>query len=250
MTLDEVIASLDIPREALVQQRIAKKMLIDNMSPTAADKKQINDGIEELTWVAALKPNTVGVSEYKDNEKEILEIAILALILRETKKKTRLIELIHRAIPYPVFLIVSGKEGISLSIATKRWSQNEGGKTVLDTEPLTVDLEGNCFSKELLHSISLKRLPRVDLNGLYLAWKSCLEALKASAYTEKYLVSQSLEVVEARRLALDEAERVQQELVALKAQAQRETQMNRRVELNLEIKNLETRLNEAKRNMS
>jgi len=39
---------------------------VEHGAPTAADKRQINDGIEELLWVAALKPTTIGVPEYCD----------------------------------------------------------------------------------------------------------------------------------------------------------------------------------------
>ena len=59
-----------------------KKLLLENGAPTAADKRQINDGIEELLWVAALKPTTIGVPEYRDDVREYLEIAVLSLVLR------------------------------------------------------------------------------------------------------------------------------------------------------------------------
>ena len=47
--------------DARVDQRVPKKLLLEHGAPTAADKRQINDGIEELLWVAALKPTTIGV---------------------------------------------------------------------------------------------------------------------------------------------------------------------------------------------
>ena len=42
--------------------------------PTSAS---INDGIEELLWLAALKPTTIGVPDYRDDVREYLEIAVL-----------------------------------------------------------------------------------------------------------------------------------------------------------------------------
>ena len=45
---------LDLPADALVQQRIPKKMLADNGAPTPADRRLIQEYIEEATWVAAL----------------------------------------------------------------------------------------------------------------------------------------------------------------------------------------------------
>src|SRR3546814_11729595 len=47
-------------------------------------------------------------------------------------RSTRLIELIHRAIPYPVFLITSDEGGLTLSAAHNRKAQNEAGRVVVE----------------------------------------------------------------------------------------------------------------------
>ena len=73
-----------------MDQRVPKKLLVENGAPTAADKRQINDGIEELVWLAALKPATIGVPVYRDETREYLEIAVLALTLRAGAKAARL----------------------------------------------------------------------------------------------------------------------------------------------------------------
>ena len=83
-----------------------KKLLLENGAPTAADKRHINEGIEEVLWLAALKPTTIGVPEYRDDVREYLEIAVLRLTLRPTTARpARLVELVHRAVPYPVLLL-------------------------------------------------------------------------------------------------------------------------------------------------
>ena len=78
----DLVAALGLPPGANVGQRVPKKLLIDNGAPTAADKRAINDGVEELVWLAALKPNTIGVPDYRDDIREYLEIAVLQLFLR------------------------------------------------------------------------------------------------------------------------------------------------------------------------
>jgi hypothetical protein len=104
--MDYIIA-LDLPKDAQVNQRVPKKLLVEHGAPTAGDKRLINEGIEELRWRAALKPHTVGVPEYRDTEREYLEIAVLSLALRPGAKRARLEELVHRAVPYPVFLVTT-----------------------------------------------------------------------------------------------------------------------------------------------
>lgn len=76
-----------------------KKLLLEHGAPTGADKRQIQDGIEEIVWVAALKPINVGVPAFDDGIRQYLEIAVLTVELRPSAKPARLIELVHRAIP-------------------------------------------------------------------------------------------------------------------------------------------------------
>jgi hypothetical protein len=132
MSFAPVIDALAIPREALVDRRVPKKLLLEQGAPTAADKRQVQDGIEEITWVAALKPINIGVPAFRDAVREYLEIAVLTVALRSTAKPPRLIELIHRAIPYPLVLVTEHRDAVTLSLAHKRWSQGEAGKVVIE----------------------------------------------------------------------------------------------------------------------
>jgi hypothetical protein len=242
MTAAEVITALALPLEAHVDQRVPKKLLVEHGAPTAADKRQINDGIEELLWVAALKPTTIGVPEYRDASREVLEIAVLSLSLRPEAKAGRLIELIHRAIPYPVFLITEQSNTVSLSLASKRLAQNEAGKVVLDEPPVTCSLEAASNVRDPLGSLSLAAQPRLHLLALYNGWIACLEALLAAMITGKLALPPDVAGQGARRQALAGHARLQREIAALRAQAEKEKQVNRRVDLNLEIKRLEAEL--------
>ena len=93
MTFDRVIASLAIPDDARVDRRVPKKLLVEQGAPTAADKRQIQDGIEEMSWIAALKPTNIAVPAFRDDVREYLEIAVLAAdasLQRETDSPSRI----------------------------------------------------------------------------------------------------------------------------------------------------------------
>ncbi len=100
-TAAKLLAALALPADSAVNRRVPKKMLVENGAPTAADKRRINEGIEELFWVATLKPTTIGAPEYRDAVREYLEIAVLRLSLRARAKAARLVGLLYRAVPYP-----------------------------------------------------------------------------------------------------------------------------------------------------
>ncbi len=243
-----LIDALALPPDARVDQRVPKKLLLEQGAPTAADKRQITGGIEEMFWIAALKPTNIGVPEYRDAVREYLEIAVLTVALRRAAKPTRLVELIHRAIPYPVVLVAEHGDTVSLSLAHKRWSQGEAGKTVLDGDVVAVEWNHEIHEKDerkFLAAIALARQPRSHLQAVYQGWIACIMALGAARITGAFAVPDTVDRAVALRDGLDAHDRLNRELIALRAAAEREKQLNRRVELNLEIKRLEAELREV-----
>ena len=160
----DVIAALALPAETRVEQRVPKKLLLEQGAPTAADKRQIQDGIEDLEWVAALKPNNIGVPAFRDDVREYLEIAVLTVTLRDQAKSPRLTELIHRAIPYPVVLVSVQADSQSLSLAHKRWSQGEAGAVVIEEVRRTSPMP-----QTLPAPIDAAFLASIALSGLHAA---------------------------------------------------------------------------------
>ncbi len=247
MSAASVIAALGIPADARVDQRIAKKLLVENGAPTAADKRKINDGIEDLIWVAALKPDNIGVPAYKDDSREYLEIAVLHVNFRPEAKAARLKELIHRAIPYPVFLIVSQAAYSEHSLAHLRWSQGQAGQTVLDGSVISASLsEGSAVTAAFLAALNLTAQPRQNLHALYQGWIETFEAYAAAQHTGNFVPATDASTAERRRVALAEHERLTRDMAALRARAAKEKQLNRRVEINLQLQHLESRLSEAR----
>lgn len=242
MTGDEAIAALDLPAVARVDRRVPKTLFLEHGAPTAADKRRISEGIEQVQWVAALKPTTIGVAAYRDNDREYLEIAVLRVMLRAAAKVGRLIELVHRAVPYPVLLVAEQGERTHLSLAHKRWSQGEGGKTVLDGEVVGVEWDGagDDPHRGAFHdALALGRQPRGTLFALYYGWIDTVLALQAARRIGVFATPGSAGHAAARREALQECARLEADIARLRAAAAKEKQMARQVELNLELKRVE-----------
>lgn len=240
MNATDVIAALDLPAGTRVDQRVPKKLLIENGAPTAADKRQIGHGIEEITWVAALKPATIGVPEHRDDERAYIEIAVLRMTLRAAAKGERLVALVHRAIPYPAMLVTATAQQTAISVAHIRWSQAEAGKTVLDGDIVTVDVEPEADTSAVGKALSLARQPQASLYMLYQGWLDTIVALQAARVTGTFAMPVSSEKAAARRSALQELAQLDAGIARLRCAATGETQMARRVDVNLEIKRLES----------
>jgi hypothetical protein len=88
-------------------------------------------------------------------------------------------------------------------------------------------------------------LPSQDLFTLYDGMLARLVALEASNITGAFATPGSPEQASALRQGLDRHVGLQRDLDLLRVRAKKEKQINRRVELNLEIQRLEIKLKEV-----
>jgi hypothetical protein len=249
MTADEgmtaIVDALGLPPGARVDSRVPKKLLVEQGAPTSADKRAIQDGIDELQWFAACKPATVAVPAFSDDAREYLEIAVVGCAFRPRSKSARLIELIHRAIPYPVVLITTAESGLAVSAAHKRRAQNEAGRFVIDRVVAAAGLQPSAddpAQAAFLESLPLAHQPRSDLYALYAGWLSRIEALNAARVTGAFVATDDSAAIDRRREGLEAHARLAKEIGTLRAKAKREKQLNRRVNLNMEIQRREADL--------
>lgn len=269
MSRSDVVSALCLPDSARVDQRVPKKLLLENGAPTASDKRLITDAIEDIQWLAALKPNTIGVPEYRDTQREYLEVAVLAVTLRGTIKPaslSRLAELVHRAVPYPVLLLLDEKRAeesiLTISLAHKRWAQNEAGKIVLDGDlvsaslfqaadgtPKAVAKAASDIERDFMQSLAIARQPHASLHALYEGWIECLQTLHAARRTRIYRAAATPEQAAARRQALADCQRLEGEISRLRAEATKEKQLARQVELNLTLKRIQSELAAAQQQL-
>jgi len=242
LTRSDLIAALGLPTGADVNQRVPKKMLMESGAPTPGDRRLIESGVEELEWLAALKPTTISVSPYRDETREYLEIAVLSLKLRAKAKPNRVEELVHRAVPYPVVLITEQLPLVSMSLSHKRWSQSETGATVLDGDIIQVrldDVENQDLAGTFMRGLLLARQPQSTLYALYQGWMDTILALEAAQVTGQYVILTSPERAARRGEALQTCIRLKDQMTKLRSSAKKERQLPRLAALNIELKRLQ-----------
>lgn len=250
MSADALIQALGLPDATRVDQRVPKKLLAEHGAATVADKRQVQDGVDEVLWLASLKPHLIGVPAFKDAQREYLEVAVLSLKLKPGAKPSRLAELLHRAVPYPVLLLTSSDLGASLSLAHIRASQNEADKTVLDGSVLSVLLPEAEHGADFYEAVALAKQPQSDLYALYQGWLDTASALDIAQETGRFLPSLTREQAAARHAALQDCRQLQAQIAQLRSQADKERQMPRQVALNQEIHAAQSRLQALQRTLS
>lgn len=223
MNADEIMMALDLPSSCRVDQRIPKTVLLANAATTAADRKSINEDLEEARWIASLKPETIALAP-SGGDCPIVEIAVITAQLRSDKRAARLRLLIHRAIHPAVLLIeeISGRRRVS--VAEKRTHESDPSKVVLREDPLVAPLPDD--------QSALCRRAAADLGAVYAGFMDAVCMLHGS---DLGLNLSALSAEAAIRWRIERLSRFNQivaQIEGTRRAARKATQMNRRAELN------------------
>lgn len=239
---------LALPDAAYLGKRVYKKLFFDNAELSAADRRAFTEDIDAVTWQYTLKPSTLNVNAYRDEERDYPELAVVEVQLRSPNRVTRLAKLIHRAIPYPLFLIFVHKEQFAISTAHKRASKAEAGVVVAEDLRLTRWMNAQALEdveQAFLGSLTVSELPQRHYYALYAAWHQRVLALACARLSQAFRIPTRPEAQAEQRERLAACHRLEGEIARLRAEIKKETRFNRQVELNTRIKGLEQELRQT-----
>jgi len=233
---------LAIPDACHLGKRVFKKLFHENAKLGVTDKKALQEDIDTITWQFTLKPNTIAIQPYEDDQREYHEIAVLQVDLKTLKRTGRIVEIIHRAIPYPLVVIFVFGTTFAISLAHKRFSQAEAGAIVAEEFITTdwIDLAAPTpVQQAFLNNLAITNLPQTHFFSLYSALMERLIALDCARLIGEYRIESAAKRREARRKRLARCHELEVQIAEQKAAIKAETQFNRQVELNTKMKELE-----------
>jgi len=246
ISLEDCLGLLRIPQECYVGKRIFKKLFYDNARFNSSEKKAFQEHLDYVTWLYALKPDNIGIKGYADQEREYLETSVLMVQLKESKSAERLINLIHRAIPYPLLLICRFQEAVMLSIALKRFNLAEKGAIVAEELLSSGWINLNAVSPNemtFLKSLAIDDRRYLNFLELYQGWEASFIAYACSKHSGNLKIEYCHNV--ERKELLDKCLYLQSEINSLRSKIKKETQMNKKIELNTKINELKLQYNEC-----
>ncbi len=237
--------SMAIPEVCQLGKRVFKKLFHENAPLGVTDKKAFREDVDTITWQYTLKPSTIPIRAYEDEQREYLEVAVLQVDLKTLKRTGRIAEVVHRAIPYPLVIVFAFETVCALSLAHKRFSQAEKGAVVAEDFRLTdwIDLSAPTpVQNAFLTSLAVSALPRMHFFAFYSALVDRLVALNCARLTGEYRLESVAEKRAERRERLAICHELEVQIAEHRVAINKETQFNRQVELNTKIKQLEQHL--------
>lgn len=243
MNADNLIEALRLPQATMLNQRLPKALIIENGANTAADRRLVRERVRRADWVASLKPSNVGLAATVGDD-GVNEIAVITVQCADGSQTDRVTEIIHRAIPYRVLLVINEGNHATMSVAHKRQSLADSDKTVIEIGPVNAELSTEndpATSEAIARAFAIDYEPHTDLGGLYTGWMALAIAIRAYQRTGMFNVVEGTAEAKERWQSLQELERLDADMSKVESSANRATQMATQVELNTELQTLRKR---------
>ncbi len=204
------------PQKAHFERVLPKNKIYANAKISTALKRKFIDQIDKIVWEYKLSTETINLAA----KKNVSEIEIFTISLREPEIREDVLRCIDNAIPFPIIYELVFENRIKTKAAFKRPSDADAGKWVTEI-----------YFESAWQSVDDKRdeLPlALDLGVLY---EKILGSLMPFAKPEGEDIRVCIERLAEIRCKETEAEK-------LESRIRKEKQFNRRVELNAELRKL------------
>ena len=257
------LQSLEFPKACELNKPVFKKMFLDASDGKksvldAADKASLKEDVEKIRWLYTLKPNTINIAPYKDDELEYLEVAVLHSELSNPNRAKRIAHFIHRAIPYPLMLLFTctmthdreEQERLMVAIAFKRTNQADREKWVINDSMNTgwIDLSNTSETEsDFLSSLKLTGLPFNNFYLFYQAIAKRVVAVICAEHSNVFSLDEGASKGSENRLdKLREFDKLTANKSELANKLKKEKQMGKQVDLNTQIKNINDKIAKVK----
>lgn len=208
----------NLPSRTKVGRVVPKKAFAEYTN--TKQKKLFTDGIQRITWTHKLSSETVNLEA-----KDIKEIQVFRVELKEQTNILKILEIINKAIPYHIVFWVEYKDQAYISTAAKHPHPTNEDISVIDWT-----FTSNWFSMAATpFQFNLK-------NSLDAVFKDLCVQLTGKPELSKKSMSSILQNQQ-------EIDQLKKEVAKLKSAIARSKQFNEKVDLNLKLKTTEKELN-------
>ena len=227
---------LNIPDSCFIGNTIYKKLFYENADLSTSDKSLFTDTISKITWIYCLKPETINIPAYKDELRDYPEIEVIEVLVHKDYKLKRIAEIIMRTIPYPMLLVFKWEDEKQLYVAHQRVSQSDSSRNTIEEFISTDWLDGD---SALFARLDIREMRFTNFFTLY---SDIVDTISIYNLSTIIPTDDNITGAEARELSA-KIEEIEGQITSLRAKLKKETQFNRKMELNIEIKRLEQNKN-------
>ncbi|WP_040682581.1 DUF4391 domain-containing protein [Methanobrevibacter boviskoreani] len=259
----------DIPESALMNVVISKKDIFGACGLVKSDKEVFTKYVKQMKWIYKLDDGIIRLKPYHDDNRDYLEIEFIninlkvenfheiendnefnSFSLKEEGKINRIADIILRFIPYPIVLSFQYDDRyIRLFASHISDSLIDKDRITLDELISTnwIDTENmNTFSEDFFNNIKLDNL---SFKNTYTFYDDIINAI--IIYNGKINAGKDVSVsIERVNEINKEITKLNNEITDLKYKIKKESQFNKKVDLNMKINLLDDKVIKLKSELS
>ena len=224
------------PESCSVDQRIGKALFADNGPLTPGDRRTFRNEISEIICSYILDENHgIMLTPFSDEEHDYTCLAQVDVFLKKPGKAVRIAELCHRAMPYPLIVILHDGDSMMFSMAEKRFSR-DGKENVVLEHVTNTDWLPETVLADFRTAADFGKNRKLGFRELYRQYMTLLDVLQCAGITGEF--KEAGLAPEERRRLLEELHQLELNLAGIKAEARAETELPRQIEMNIRAKQL------------
>lgn len=248
--MENINEFLGLPKSCFINTRMPKKVFTDNpeFELKKEEKSILKEEIDSIYFEYSLKPLILNISKYEDDNVRYEEIEIFKIKINNENKYNKVCELIQKYIQYPMLIIIEHNSSIIINTAIKKINKVDNSKLVID-EMIYTDWinKDEITEKEIdfLKSLSINKLNTNNLFTIYEGYVNSIRNFIATKYKDEFEVK-SIDEVSKDIEILNKITKLENEVINLRNNIKKETNIGAKVELNVKIKKLEKEIESLK----
>ena len=224
-------------------------MFYDKGDLSKEDKRIFIDYIDRIEMSYVLNSSTINIAPFVNEEYYYEAIVYLKVKLKQKDKVDKISKIINNNIPNPLVIIYEFDKQYSISTAIKRLSKTEKNKTVVEESNTTNWLDISSLSendKKFIESISLGKIPYTNLFDFYKTINNKIYMFNMSDKIGEYEDISDKKTLEESKQISEKIERLEVELKKTLSKMKRESQFNKKMELNVKAVEINKKIEKLK----
>jgi hypothetical protein len=234
----DIIKYFNFPNSTLIERKLFKKQFLDNFSLTTNEKKILSECVDSITLNNLLNKDSINILPFKNETHSYQEIAVISVEIKNQNKSKEIANIILH-IPYPVILILVYKEQIQINISPKRLNVSDVSKLVVEEQYFTkwIDFKNlTSIDETFLHSLNINNHSFRNFLAFYESFIDKLISYNASIYSGIFSISKDTKMI------LENIQKTEAQIIDIKNKIKKETNFNDKVNMNMQLKNLNDKL--------
>lgn len=240
---------LGLDKVKYLGRKLDKKMFYDNGDLSKEDKKIFIDYIDRIEMSYILNSSTLNIAPFVNDEYYYEAIVYLKVKLKQQDKVDKISKIINNNIPNPLVIIYEFDKEYCISTALKRLNKTEKNKTLVDESNITNWFNMNSLSegdRKFIDSISLRKLPYTNLFDFYKTINDKIYIFKISDKLGEYEDISDKKTLEENKQISEKIQSLEVELKKILNKLKKESQFNKKMELNIKATEINKEIEDLK----